>query len=374
LLDGVAEVVRNISERLAQRGHEVHVATSAVGSSSSYEELGGVHVHRFSVRGNLAFGTPGQIEEYRRFVRSEDWDLLVNHCLRVWPTDALLSEIGSYPWPSVLVTHGILAANDVFPAYYFEIARYLSTYAKWVCVSNASGEVSLAEKLNLPAPQVITNGLNMAEWSCPPLHLRELWNVGNAPWVVNVSNHYGNHHKNHPVLFELARRLKSDDVRVTHIGNSHRASRWNLGALGVRGGCFYACRAKALFSDSLELRTNVSREQVVSAIQEADVVVSTSRWEANSLVLLESMAAGTPWVSFDVGSARENRGGVVARDLDEMRQVVSELSRNPELRRSLGEAGRAQIVAKHNWDSIVDQYEQVYEGAVGQRSAVACQG
>ena len=29
-LDGVAEVVRNISERLVKRGHEVHVATSAI--------------------------------------------------------------------------------------------------------------------------------------------------------------------------------------------------------------------------------------------------------------------------------------------------------------------------------------------------------
>ena len=65
-LDGVAEVVRNISERLARRGHDVHVATAAVGSGDSYEELSGVHVHRFSARGSLTIGMRGQIEEYRR--------------------------------------------------------------------------------------------------------------------------------------------------------------------------------------------------------------------------------------------------------------------------------------------------------------------
>ena len=33
--DGVAEVVRHISERLAHRGHDVHVATAAGDSQSS---------------------------------------------------------------------------------------------------------------------------------------------------------------------------------------------------------------------------------------------------------------------------------------------------------------------------------------------------
>jgi len=366
-LDGVAEVVRNISERLVRRGHEVHVATSPLDPQNSQSELGGVHVHRFSVDGNLDVGMHGEVEEYRRFVRSGNWDLIVNHCLKVWPTDAVLPEIGSYSWPSVLVTHGILVRNDVWPPYYLDIPRYLATYSKWVCVSDASGELSLAKKLNLPEPQVITNGLDMAEWLRPPLRLREFWNVGDTPWVVNVSNHYGNHHKNHPALFELAGRLKIQGVRVTQIGNSHRAAKWNLGSFGIRGGCFYECRARAILSRSLELRTNVPREHVVSAIQEADMLVSTSRWEANSLVLLESMAAGTPWVSFDAGMARRNAGGIVVDTLDEMAIGVTELLQNLDRRKSLGRAGRARVAANHDWDAITDQYELLYEG-VAERS------
>jgi len=117
---------------------------------------------------------------------------------------------------------------------------------------------------------------------------------------------------------------------------------------------------------------NRPREEVVSAIKEADLMVSTSGKEANSLVLLESMAAGVPWVSFDVGSARENAGGLVVRDLNEMRAAVVKLSRNAQLRRKLGDAGRAQIAEKHNWDTIVDQYEQLYKGVVSQRFAQVC--
>ena len=150
-------------------------------------------------------------------------------------------------------------------------------------------------------------------------------------------------------------------------------AKWGLGRFGVSGGCAYQCKLRSILSRSaVDLRVNLQREEVVSAIREADLMVSTSRKEANSLALLESMAAGVPWVSFDVGSARENGGGAVVNNLDEMRQAVSEFSRNLELRRNLGNAGHAQVVEKHNWDSIVDQYEQLYESAVGQRSAVAC--
>ena len=115
---------------------------------------------------------------------------------------------------------------------------------------------------------------------------------------------------------------------------------------------------------SIDLRVNRPREEVVSAIKEADLMVSTSRKEANSLVLLESMAAGVPWVSFDVGSARINAGGVVVGDLNDMAEVVGELLRDAKRRKTLGEAGRAQIVGNHDWDKIVDEYEQTYERAV----------
>jgi glycosyltransferase involved in cell wall biosynthesis len=82
------------------------------------------------------------------------------------------------------------------------------------------------------------------------------------------------------------------------------------------------------------------------------------------------MAAGIPWVSFDVGSARENEGGIVAANFSEMVEAVIELSQNPRLRERLGAAGRAQVVVKHDWDGIVDQYEQLYEMALGSKAQV----
>ena len=226
-LDGVAEVVRNISERLAKRGHEVHIATSAIRSADSYTDLRRVRVHRFSVRGNLAFGMNGGVEKYSDFVRNGRWDILVNHGLHTWPTDALLDQIGAYPWPSILVTHGLVDEHPSFREYYSMIPRHISNYYKWIRVSGCSGEAAYSKAFNLPMPPIITNGVDMDEWARPPLGLRHSWGVGQKPWVVYVSNH--SPLKCHNVFFRLADSLRNLRARFTLIAGTYPMAKWRTG-------------------------------------------------------------------------------------------------------------------------------------------------
>jgi len=328
-------------------------------------------VHRFSARGHLALGIYGETEKYRQFVGSGSWSVMVNHGLHVWPTDALLQQLGQYRWPSVLVTHGLVDGHPAFREYYSEIPRHVLDYSTWIATSSCSGEASYCTRFNLPTPPVITNGVDKEEWARPPMGLRRAWGIGSKPWVINVSNH--SPLKNHGLFYDLAGSLRHLNVCFSLIAGTYPMAKWGLGRFGASGGCAYQCRLRSMVSPStVDLRKNRPRTEVVSAIKEADLMVSTSGKEANSIVLLESMAAGVPWVSFDVGSARINAGGVVVRDMDEMKDVVAELSRNAELRRKLGNGGSAQISEKHNWDTIVDQYEQLYEGLISQRLPQVC--
>lgn len=364
LLDGVAEVVRHISEGLVRRGHEVHVATRTVASQPAEAIVNGVCVRRFSVNGNLAVGMKGEVREYQEFVRAGGWDLMVNHCLQTWPTDALLEWVGSFPWASLLVTHGLSTENQLFREYYRKMPLFISRYSAWVSVSALNEESAYANQHGLNAPTVIRNGVDLQEWNDPLLNLRDTWNLQGHPWLISVSNH--GHEKQHDWSFQLAERLKGTNAKLTIVGNSHMADKWQLGRLGIRGGCYYECRMRAFTSRSVQLKTAIARREVVSAIKEADLLVSTSRREANSVVLLESMAAGTPWVSTDVGSARENAGGIVVSSVDKMAEVVLELLRDPDRRKCLGREGRTRVGERHDWNRIVDSYEQLYEGAIGQ--------
>ena len=63
---GVEEVVKQISTRLARRGHEVHVATSFGISNRRHEIIDGVQVHRFDVKTEASFGASGEVDEYLR--------------------------------------------------------------------------------------------------------------------------------------------------------------------------------------------------------------------------------------------------------------------------------------------------------------------
>jgi glycosyltransferase involved in cell wall biosynthesis len=358
LLDGVAEVVRHISEGLARRGHEVHVATNIVPSLPAESVQNGVHVHRFSVYGNFTIGIAGKAREYRELVGTGQWDIMVNHCLRSWPTDAVLEDVQRFPWPSILVTHGLGTGQPAFADYYRKVPRFIPHYAAWVTVSALNEEFGFARQHELADPIVIRNGVDLQEWDNPRIGVRQKWHGDGRPWLVNVSNH--SRQKGHEWLFQLARRVRGTGARLTIVGNVRRAGKWRLGKLGVNGGCFYQCRMRSLASKSIELKVGIPRSEVVSAIREADVLVSTSRWEANSVVLLESMAAGTPWVSFDVGSARENAGGIVVDTLHQMTDAVVELLQNPDLRISLGQQGHLRARERHDWQFIVTQYEDLY--------------
>ena len=73
---GVAEVMRQIAERLVLRGHHVTVATSGVPERTS-KSHNGVYIQDFEVSGNLALGMSGEVDRYRDFVLAFDADALL---------------------------------------------------------------------------------------------------------------------------------------------------------------------------------------------------------------------------------------------------------------------------------------------------------
>lgn len=310
----------------------------------------------------------GSIREYREFVASGKWDLVVHHCLQVWSTDALLEMIPTYSWPALLVTHGLGTNSPIFAEYYRAIPAVMPNFAAWVTISASNEEFAFARLNGLEPPIVIRNGVDLKEWSQPILGVRKKWNMNRRPWLVSVSNH--SRQKGHERLYQLMSRLRDTGANLTIIGDSRRSDKWQLGNIGISGGCFYKCRVRTMISKSIDLKVRIPREEVVSAVKEADLVVSTSHWEANSVVLLESMAAGTPWVSTDVGSARDNAGGVTADPTEEMAKCVIELLQDPARRRTLGNEGRMRAAERHDWKHIAGQYLQLYESVIGQQHRI----
>jgi glycosyltransferase involved in cell wall biosynthesis len=359
LVSGVPEVVRQISEGLATRGHEVHVATGAVSGSPQTEVRNGVTIHRFDVHGSFVKGIYGDKGSYVEFVKSRQWDLVASHCSQTWSTD-LLFEIEPTT-PSIFVAHGLTYTDPIYRDYYRSLAEWLRKKKTMVSLSAIGiDDEDFRRDYGLADAVIIRNGVDKHEWETPALGVRKAWGRDREPWLLNVSVH--SPVKSHELLFDVMSRVRSKHVNMhlTQIGRAHSARKWNAGKLGIRGGCYYACKLRSLFEPSISLMEDIPRELTVSAIKEADIMVHPSNWEASPLVILECMAAGTPFVAFDVGCIREHAGGIVVRSTAEMVDAVIELMNDGRHRKDLGEQGKRCIAERHDWEKVVDAYESLF--------------
>ena len=106
--------------------------------------------------------------------------------------------------------------------------------------------------------------------------------------------------------------------------------------------------------------------EVVRRLQAADVCLLSSLSEGISNAVLEGMACGLPAVTTDVGGMREAVSDgvegflVPARDPAATADALAELWRRPELRATMGAAGRARVMTDFRLANQVDAFVRLF--------------
>ncbi len=110
---------------------------------------------------------------------------------------------------------------------------------------------------------------------------------------------------------------------------------------------------------------------LAAAFREARLFVLPSEYEAFGLVLLESLAQGTPVVASRVGGVPEfiedGRAGLLVPRLEvpPLAEAILALWDDEPRRRAMGEYGRNEVVPRYSWDRVADRLSSLYREVLG---------
>ena len=371
---GAQEVVRRLSEHLVQRGHEVTVATSRM-PDRSFSELNGVRIEEFGVTGNAVRGMTGEVERYREFLRSGQYDVMMNYAAQQWSTDAALELIGELPFATVLAPCGFSGLYQrPYREYFGALPDILRRYDGLVFHGSRYRDIEFAQRYFLARSTVIPHGVDVSEFGMPVTGFRTRFRIPeDEPLILTVGSHTGS--KGHGQVIRAFRQARVGRATLAVLGNA------------VPGGCEGSCHRQAAWvrlrdRNKRVLIENVPRDVVREAFFEADLFVLASRIECAPTVLYESCAAGTPFLSADVGNASEiveqtgsgmivptshDRSGFAEVSVARLSHAISELLADSPRREEMGIRGREAWRKTFTWDHIAARYEAVYERAMSWR-------
>jgi glycosyltransferase involved in cell wall biosynthesis len=344
---GVQEVMRQIAERMAARGHEVTVATSWHPRRKS-TALNGVKVREFKAGGKMVYGLNGQIDEYRKFVSTFEADAILVMAAQQWSFDALWPVLDDIKARKVFIPCGFSGLFEPdFAPYFRELPDVLRKFDHLVFNAEKYRDIDFARGVGLNNFTVLPNGISEADFEqeADGQFRQKLGIPDDAFLFLTVGNPI--EAKGHRDVVEAFSRIDTGGQSAVLLaiagwpgsgtGFAGRTRFANvaarlmeivrlegLGALAKRvrrklasyrkGGL-----ARALPLESIEsiaakassqplkrvILTDLERQDLIQAYLAADLFVFASRVEYSPLVLFEAAAAGTPFLTVPVGNADE---------------------------------------------------------------------
>lgn len=355
-IGGAEYVAERIAGYLNNVGHDVIVVTS--GGSRSSETIRGVSVERFPLRGNFAKGISGPVDAPLHYIESWRPDAILCYAAQTWTSDLAWQLLPRGERPAIVLAPCGFSGLDspAYRSYFKQMRSMLPLYDALIFHSSIYRDWEFAVRAGAQRLAVIPNGADACHFKG---QLRMSLRPGER-LLVTVGSHVRS--KGHDIFVRAAGELgKRFGVQAVIVSPARH------GVDALRG-CYPRCLVSAHMG-RVRLVEGSDRAVALDAIASADLFLLPSAVECSPLVVLESMAAGVPWVSFDAGNVRELAGGIVVETAQDLVRAASEILNgdNP----NLGEAGRRKWERDHRWEALLPRYGDVLSDAVARRRAIA---
>ena len=392
-IGGAENLMKDVSERLAARGHEVTVIATTARSTEDYflpgkgknlmaageESIGGVRVRRvgFTRRGarTLTFlrkvawriPIPGgdtwralswgpRSREYEAAAMGEDFDVAVGCPLPNWNVGCALKAAKAKERPLVIV-----------PCFHTEDPYSFknSLFYDWMRQADAVVTLTDWEKEFL----VRTAGLREER-----VHTIGVGIEDEAPMkaAVDVRAKYGIREREivlflgqmgaHKGILSLITAMEDaldfrEDMALVIAGNPTAHTR----AIETR-----IRELDPKYGRKIYLIKGFPEEEKRAFFQAADLFVSVSPFESFGIVFLEAWRDGVPVIGCRRGGSAklidEYRDGLLALDGNtrELAGLILEVLGNPDIGRRMGNEGRRKVLKSYTWNSIIEEWESLY--------------
>lgn len=377
---GMQEVVKQISERLVRFGFDVSIATKYHPERNA-KVINGVKINEFKLGGNaLKYeGTGEEIDRYRSLLMSGEFDVITNFAAQQWATDHTLPLLDNIKSKKVFVPTGFSALySKSFKMYYKQMREWIKKYDMNIFLSNDYRDINFARdnRINEDKIIIIPNGAAADEFLLEKaVNIRDrIGLTGKHFLIIHVGSHTGI--KGHGEAINIFKKARLRNAALMIIGNDFGD--------GCKKSCDRECkkynRSPFRFYDRNKLIVReLTRDDTVSAYREADLFLFPSNIECSPIVLFECMASRTPFLTADVGNAKEiiewsGAGLLLPTNIDENGyshviikesvQMLKNIYKNNSMRNKMMESGFAAWQSRFSWEKIAEEYANLYKGLV----------
>jgi len=367
-MGGTGNVCFHNALLMVQRGHPVTVFTVQRGQAPQAEEMSGIKVVRLDPF--IKFGNSAVLPQLAWRLRN--FDVIHLHypffggefsALAAWLTKAIL--VITYQQDVIFQGKARYAEKILRKT----VSRWTLRSARYcLYTSDDYAQASFSRQLlqgSRTHVTVLPNGVDASHFSPgePPAELLKMYKPDPhdrvALLVANLDRaHY---FKGVPVFLEAMARLPQNCKAVIVGEGGLRPTYQEIArSLGIESRVFFP--------------GEVSHPYLADYYRLADVSVlpSVTMGEAFGLVLLESLACGTPVIASSLPGVRsvvaDGVDGYLASpgSVDELTARLEHVLHMPAAERiSMGASGRRKVEAQYAWERIGDQLEEIYRGVLG---------
>jgi glycosyltransferase involved in cell wall biosynthesis len=372
---GAQEVVRKLSERMVDSGHEVTVATTKL-PNRKIKTHNGVNIIEFELSGNSVNGIKGNKKPYIDLLTNGHFDIIMTYAAQQWTTDIFLENVDKIKAKKVIVPCGYSALYDPnYSDYFKKLPDILNKIDAAIYLSNDYRDINFAREHKLKNSIIIPNGADENEFSeklSPErkTRLRNTYGLGGLI-IMTIGNYTGE--KGHLELLNMFKKLPVSKATLV-----------TAGTIKPHDGCFDEFERQAerinlgrkFIGKRVVMLDGENRHIVKDVLKLADIFVFLSNIEASPLVIFEAAAAGIPFVATAAGNITEitewTKGGVVVKthpepngrviaDNKDTLWQITKLAHNRQKRLELGRNGRKAWKENYTWAKLSQEYLDLYQ-------------